>query len=63
MNTPCCQSLKSNRLVVSEYEVPKVLSSQKWEVFFETLCTYCIFQCLFSTVSRCVLRGQNFNIV
>ena len=24
MSTPCCQSLRSNRLVVSEYEVPKV---------------------------------------
>ena len=24
MRTPCCQSLRSNRLVVSEYEVPKV---------------------------------------
>jgi hypothetical protein len=24
MSSPCCQSLRSNRLVVSEYEVPKV---------------------------------------
>ena len=24
MSTPCCQSLRSNRLVVSEYELPKV---------------------------------------
>ena len=38
MSTPCCQSLRSNSLVVSEYEVPKVLSFQEWIVFFETPC-------------------------
>ena len=32
MSTPC--SLRPNRLVVSEYEVPKV-----WVIFPETLCT------------------------
>ena len=36
MSTPCCRSLRSNRLVVSEYEVPKVLVFQEWIVFFET---------------------------
>ena len=30
MSTPCSQSLRPNRLVVSEYEVPKVLVSRKW---------------------------------
>ena len=44
MSTPCCQILTPNRLVVSEYEVPKVLVSRKWWVFIETpgsiLCTY-----------------------
>ena len=39
MSTPCCQSLRSNSLVVSEYEVPKVLSFQEWIVFLETPCT------------------------
>ena len=39
MSTPCCQSLRSNSLVVSEYEVPKVLSFQEWIVFFETPCS------------------------
>ena len=28
MSTPCCQCLRPNRLVVSEYEVPKVLVSE-----------------------------------
>ena len=36
MSTPCCQSLKSNGLVVLEYEVPKVGVSQECKVFFET---------------------------
>ena len=34
MSTPCCQISTSNRLVVSEYEVPKVLVSRKWGVFY-----------------------------
>ena len=36
MSTPCCQISTPNRLVVSEYEVPKVLVSRKWWVFIET---------------------------
>ena len=36
MSTPCSQSLRPNRLVVSEYEVPNVLVSQKWGVYSET---------------------------
>ena len=40
MSTPCSQSLRPNRLVVSEYEVPEVLVSRKWGVFIETLCTF-----------------------
>ena len=39
MSTPCSQSLRPNRLVVSEYEVPEVLVSRKWGFFIETLCT------------------------
>ena len=38
MSTSCSQSLRSNRLVVSEYEVPKVLVSQEYILFFETPC-------------------------
>ena len=38
MSTPCCQISTVYRLLVSEYEVPKVLSSQEWLVFFETPC-------------------------
>ena len=38
MSTPCSQSLRPNRLVVSEYEVPKVLVSQKCFFFIETPC-------------------------
>ena len=34
MSTPCCRSLRSNRLVVSEYEVPKVWFHQEWIGFF-----------------------------
>ena len=34
MRTPCCQSLRSNRLVVSEYEVPKVWFTQECRLFF-----------------------------
>ena len=36
MSTPCCQISTSYRLVVSEYEVPKVLISQECILFFET---------------------------
>ena len=36
MSTPCCRSLRSNRSIVSEYEVPKVWVFQEWIVFFET---------------------------
>ena len=36
MSSPCCQISTPNRLVVSEYEVPKVLVSRKWWVFIET---------------------------
>ena len=36
MSTPCCQISTPNRLVVSEYEVPKVLVSRKWGFFIET---------------------------
>ena len=39
MSTPCCQSLRSNRLVVSEYEVPKVLVSQECQVYLGTPCS------------------------
>ena len=45
MSTPCSQSLRSTRLVVSEYEVLKVLVSQKWSFFLsKTPCSYCITQ-------------------
>ena len=38
MSTPCSESLKSNRLVVSEYEVPNFLGSQEWDIcFWDTL--------------------------
>ena len=40
MSTPCSQSLRPNRLVVSEYEVPNVLVSRKWGVYSETPGTY-----------------------
>ena len=39
MSTPCSQSLRPNRSVVSEYEVPKVLVSRKWCFFIKTPCT------------------------
>ena len=39
MSTPCSQSLRPNRLVVSEYEVPKVLVSQECQLFFGTPCS------------------------
>ena len=39
MSTPCCQISTVYRLLVSEYEVSKVLSSQEWIVFFETPCS------------------------
>ena len=34
MSTPCCQILTAYRLVVSGYEVPKVLVSQECRLFF-----------------------------
>ena len=39
MSTPRCQISTPYRLVVSEYEVPKVLISQECILFFETPCT------------------------
>ena len=39
MSTPCCQISTVYRLLVSEYEVPKVLSFQEWIVFLETPCS------------------------
>ena len=33
MSTPCCRSLRSNRSVVSEYEVPKVWFPKSAQVF------------------------------
>ena len=33
MSTPCSQSLRPNRCVVSEYEVPNFLCSQEWDIF------------------------------
>ena len=33
MSTPCCQISTAYRLVVSEYEVPKVLVSQECGLF------------------------------
>ena len=38
MRTPFRQSLRPNRLVVSEYEVPNFLGFQEWETFSETTC-------------------------
>ena len=38
ISTPCCQSLTSNRLIVSEYEVPNFLGSRECRVFYETPC-------------------------
>ena len=35
MSTLCSQSLRPHRLVVSEYEVPKVFVSQEWVRFSE----------------------------
>ena len=35
MSTPCCRISTPNRLVVSEYEVTKVLVSQECELFFK----------------------------
>ena len=31
MSTPCSQSLRPDRCVISEYEVPNILGSQEWE--------------------------------
>ena len=39
MSTPCSQSLRPNRCVVSEYEVPNFLCSQEWDIFLGTPCT------------------------
>ena len=39
MSTPCCQSLTSNRLIVSEYEVPNFLGSRECRIFYETPCS------------------------
>ena len=39
MRALCCRSFRSNRCLVSEYEVPNVLGSQKWDIFSETPCT------------------------
>ena len=40
MSTPCSQSLRPDRCVVSEYEVPNFLGSRKWDIFFETPCSF-----------------------
>ena len=39
MSTACCQISTAYRLVVPEYEVPKVLISQECRVFLETPCS------------------------
>ena len=39
MSTPCSQSLRPNRCLVSVYEVPNFLGSQEWETFSGTPCT------------------------
>ena len=39
MRAPCCRSFKSNRCLVSEYEVPNFLGSQEWDIFWGTPCT------------------------
>ena len=36
-STPCCQSLRSNSLIVSEYEVPKVWFLKSVYFFLNTL--------------------------
>ena len=33
MSTPCSQSLRPNRCVVSEHEVSNFLGSQEWDIF------------------------------
>ena len=38
-STPCSQSLRPNRCVVSEYEVPNFLCSQEWDIFLGTPCS------------------------
>ena len=43
MSTPCSQSLRPNRLLVSGYEVPNVLVSRKWGVYSETPGTWMVF--------------------
>ena len=39
MSTPCCRVSTAYRIVVSEYEVPKVLVSQECQLFFGTPCS------------------------
>ena len=39
MRALCCRSFRSNRCLVSEYEVPSFLGSQEWETFSGTPCT------------------------
>ena len=37
LSTPCCRSLRSNRSIVSEYEVPKVWFPKSAQFFLDTL--------------------------
>ena len=39
MRAPCCRSFKSNRCLVSEYEVSNFLGSRKWDIFSGPPCT------------------------
>ena len=41
MSTPCSQSLRPNRSVVSEYEVSNFLGSRGWDIFSGPPCTIC----------------------
>ena len=50
MRALCCRRFRSNRCLVSEYEVPNVLGSQKWDIFSETPC-------------RILARGEYFVFV
>ena len=45
MRALCCRSFRSNRCLVSEYEVPNFLGSQEWETFSETPCSYKLSYC------------------
>ena len=40
MRALCCRSFRSNRCLVSEYEVPNFLGSQEWDIFSETPCRW-----------------------